>query len=182
MEHEARSEAYDASEFVVARPLSDTESDRIVDAHNEWRRRVREEKGLSEQEMPDLVWSQDEADDAQGCANHLGALSQRIATHCTLSGENVCAWPGGLTPEEVVNQWCEDERENYLRVNEREIRPGDSDLPKEERFTHYTQVVWQNTLQVGCGRADSNGWEYWVCRYYPDGNRHYHRPYPVDGD
>jgi len=35
---------------------------------------------------------------------------------------------------------------------------------------HYTQLVWANTKQVGCGIANGHGNEYLVCQYYPAGN------------
>ncbi|GJP72175.1 hypothetical protein CLOP_g2929, partial [Closterium sp. NIES-67] len=36
---------------------------------------------------------------------------------------------------------------------------------------HYTQVVWETTKQLGCGRVDcANGWTVWACDYYPPGN------------
>jgi len=35
---------------------------------------------------------------------------------------------------------------------------------------HYTQVIWKNTTEVGCGVARSNQGEIWVCNYNPPGN------------
>jgi hypothetical protein len=36
---------------------------------------------------------------------------------------------------------------------------------------HYTQIIWRNTTEVGCGMATcSNGSEIWVCNYNPPGN------------
>jgi pathogenesis-related protein 1 len=35
---------------------------------------------------------------------------------------------------------------------------------------HYTQVVWRNTLQVGCAKAECQGHVIVVCNYDPPGN------------
>jgi uncharacterized protein YkwD len=35
---------------------------------------------------------------------------------------------------------------------------------------HYTQIIWKDTLSVGCGIADGGGYSYFVCRYFPAGN------------
>jgi len=42
---------------------------------------------------------------------------------------------------------------------------------------HYTQIVWRDTKQVGCGVARDNRREIWVCNYDPPGNWVGHRPY-----
>ena len=40
-----------------------------------------------------------------------------------------------------------------------------------QKVGHYTQMVWGDTKQVGCGISNSNdGWVYLVCQYYPAGN------------
>jgi hypothetical protein len=35
---------------------------------------------------------------------------------------------------------------------------------------HYTQVVWRDTTEVGCGLATANGNDILVCNYNPPGN------------
>ena len=36
--------------------------------------------------------------------------------------------------------------------------------------SHYTQMIWQDTAEVGCGKANSSGYEILVCDYSPRGN------------
>ena len=35
---------------------------------------------------------------------------------------------------------------------------------------HYTQLIWRDTTEVGCGLATANGYDVLVCRYTPPGN------------
>jgi PadR family transcriptional regulator len=42
---------------------------------------------------------------------------------------------------------------------------------------HYTQIVWSNTREVGCGVARDSNREVWVCNYNPPGNWIGERPY-----
>jgi len=35
---------------------------------------------------------------------------------------------------------------------------------------HFTQVVWRDTRQVGCGMSQCNGLDVWICQYSPPGN------------
>ncbi len=35
---------------------------------------------------------------------------------------------------------------------------------------HYTQIIWQNTNQVGCAITRAGGNDILVCRYNPPGN------------
>ena len=39
------------------------------------------------------------------------------------------------------------------------------------RCAHYTQVIWPTTTDVGCGKARGGGFEWFVCRYSPGGNK-----------
>jgi hypothetical protein len=41
---------------------------------------------------------------------------------------------------------------------------------------HFTQLIWRDTKQLGCGVANCGGLEYWVCRYAPPGNWNGEKP------
>ncbi|KAK7856648.1 basic form of pathogenesis-related protein 1 [Quercus suber] len=43
---------------------------------------------------------------------------------------------------------------------------------------HYTQVVWRNSVRLGCARVQcNNGWWFVTCSYDPPGNYDGQRPY-----
>jgi pathogenesis-related protein 1 len=43
---------------------------------------------------------------------------------------------------------------------------------------HYTQMVWENTSQIGCAQAVcADNSQIWVCNYYPAGNYVGQKPY-----
>lgn len=52
-----------------------------------------------------------------------------------------------------------------------EVAEYDFDNPGfSARTGHFTQVVWTDSEQLGCGVTSCNGGEIWVCRYSPSGN------------
>ncbi|KAE9595039.1 hypothetical protein Lal_00041183 [Lupinus albus] len=43
---------------------------------------------------------------------------------------------------------------------------------------HYTQIVWRDSVHVGCARAKcDNDWVFVICSYFPPGNVEGERPY-----
>ena len=51
------------------------------------------------------------------------------------------------------------------------IFPDVSTTGSWEDVGHYTQIIWNNTVSVGCGGATgSDGYFRFVCRYSPAGN------------
>jgi len=84
------------------------------------------------------------------CTWHLPSRADMVCTHS----------PIGESPENWVA-----EKPKYHG----EIMTADNYLV----FGHYTQMVWKNTKEVGCGFAGSS----LVCRYSPPGNYFGQKPY-----
>lgn len=149
-----------ATQRGTAKVAYELSSQQMLEAHNQWRKRYK---------VPALTWSPQLASYAQDWANKL--LKEGKFEHRKNSryGENL-TWASGqqLSPEQVVNMWG-DEVKNYTYATNR-CKPG-------KMCGHYTQVVWRNTKQVGCGVARSNGKEIWVCNYNPPGNYIGQKPY-----
>jgi uncharacterized protein YkwD len=130
----------------------------IVDAHNRWRSRV----GVAP-----LQWSPQLANYAQEWANHLASTGQFDHRTSGQYGENLF-WGSGrrFSATEVVNDWGNEVKDyDYANNSCRGI------------CGHYTQIVWKQTTEVGCGVARSGNEEVWVCNYNPRGNRRGQSPY-----
>ncbi|XP_057978152.1 pathogenesis-related protein 1-like [Malania oleifera] len=114
-----------------------------------------------------LQWNQTVATYAQNYA------SQR-AGDCTLEhsrgpyGENIAEGYGAFSGKEAVDLWLS-EKPNYNH---------DSNSCQGGECLHYTQVVWGNSVGLGCARATcANGWAFVTCNYYPPGNYEGEKPY-----
>lgn len=130
----------------------------MIDAHNRWRQQVG---------VPPLNWSSELANYAQDWANQLATSGNINHRPNSRFGENIF-WISGrqASPTEVVNTWGSEVRDYDYSSNGCRNVCG-----------HYTQVVWKNTQQVGCGAARSGNQEFWVCNYNPPGNFVGQRPY-----
>ncbi|MBI4791322.1 MAG: SCP-like extracellular [Deltaproteobacteria bacterium] len=76
-----------------------------------------------------------------------------------------------ISESEVVYSWA-DEKKWYSNEN------GVCRAPIGETCGHYTQIVWEETVEVGCSRAvcqDKS--QVWLCLYSPPGNIVGQRPY-----
>ncbi len=81
-------------------------------------------------------------------------------------GENL--WMGtrsAFTPEQMVADW----------LTERQIFRGGTfpDVATKGSWHdvgHYTQIIWADTLRVGCAVRSSRSYDYLVCRYSSPGN------------
>ncbi|XP_031481783.1 pathogenesis-related protein PRB1-3-like [Nymphaea colorata] len=85
-------------------------------------------------------------------------------------GENIFGGGGsGWTAVDAVNSWV-DEKSNYDY--------NTNTCASEQMCGHYTQVVWQNSVRLGCARVEcNNGGTFITCNYDPAGNVDGERPY-----
>lgn len=130
----------------------------MLAAHNAVRARVG---------VPPLTWSPKLAAIASDWAERL--VRRKTLIHRTGSGygENLYAIGGSSeTPAGVVEAWAAEAKDFDIESNRCRRVCG-----------HYTQIVWKDTREVGCGVARMRGTEVWVCNYSPAGNWIGKKPY-----
>jgi len=105
-------------------------------------------------------------------SNELGAKAQQWANGCQFKhsggslgpyGENLAAGTGNFSFQNGMDLWA--------------AEASDYD-PNNPTYSHFTQVVWKGTTQVGCAVATCSGIfdakygpaQYYVCEYNPPGN------------
>ncbi len=119
--------------------------------------------------IPPLAWN-----------STVAAFAQTYSDNCVFAhsngpyGENIYATSGGASPQSVVQSWVS-EAANYDYANN----------SCSGTCGHYTQVVWRDTVHLGCGVTNCNtnspfgsgAWQFWVCDYDPPGNFNNMKPY-----
>jgi pathogenesis-related protein 1 len=132
-----------------------------VDAHNAAR---------SEVGVPDLVWNETLVDFAQNYANQHKADCQLIHSGGGgIYGENLAGSTGGLSGTDAVKLWV-DEKSDYDHAS--------NSCADGAVCGHYTQVVWKNSLRLGCAKVScDNGGTFISCNYDPPGNYQGQSPY-----
>ncbi|XP_047336496.1 pathogenesis-related leaf protein 6-like [Impatiens glandulifera] len=79
-------------------------------------------------------------------------------------GENLAKGSSGtFTGVAAVNLWVAEKP--YYSYSSNACTGG-------QQCLHYTQVVWRNSIQLGCARVQctNNGWWFVICNYNPPGN------------
>lgn len=133
----------------------------VTSRHNYWR---------AEYNISALKWSDGLAAASQVWANKLAADNCNLKHDpANQTGENIYAAYGGQpTAAMVVDSWAE-ERYNY------DIASNTCQTAKV--CGHYTQVIWENSTNVGCAVSLGANCQVWVCRYDPAGNYIGQRPF-----
>lgn len=130
----------------------------ILAAHNKYRQDVG---------VPDLTWSPTLAAHAQAWANQLASTGKfDHSTDPHGEGENLAK--GTVRADraaELVGLWGGEKQ--YFQPG---TFPDVSTTGNWMDVGHYTQLVWRDTTQVGCGVAMGGGSTVLVCRYSPPGN------------
>lgn len=138
----------------------------ILDAHNAYRAEVG---------VPGLSWSSELANSAQAWADYLADAN--IIEHSQTNGyygENIWAGTrGAYSLTDMVNSWGSEQR--YFIPNQ--PFPNLSTTGNWVDVGHYTQIVWRDTTEVGCGLSRSNNMDVFVCQYTPSGNFSGQRPF-----
>ena len=130
----------------------------MVAAHNAVRARAG---------VPALAWSNRLAARAQEWADWLLARNRFEHSRNPEFGENLFEIMGApASPAGVVGDWAAESGDYDYRSNTCRGVCG-----------HYTQIVWRDTNEVGCGVARGRGREVWACEYSPPGNYVGERPW-----
>lgn len=161
--------AYAAADFTA------DEQTEIVAAHNYWRSQVR---------TPKLKWSPTIAGIAQMYADELRAahackplhsqgmdLGENLFWASPLSYSDGASDVQAVTPTQVIDSWGIEKADYNTNTNTNTCAAG-------KVCGHYTQIVWESTTEIGCGKAvcrDNS--QIWVCNYHPAGNIIGRRPY-----
>ena len=130
----------------------------LLAAHNKYRAALGETA---------LTWSDSLAASAGAWADHLANEVHALKHSGALArGENLAVWTAGrATLTRLVDLWGAEKR-YFVEAS----FPDVSSTGDWHTVAHYTQMIWRNTTEVGCGLARGDGYDFLVCRYSPQGN------------
>lgn len=130
--------------------------------------------------VPPLRWNAELARGAQDWADHLSSTgrfehSPNIPGRPP-EGENIWGGtPGVFRPEAMVDLWIS-EKEDFVPG----VFPANSRTGRAEDVSHYTQLIWGRSGEIGCGLGQRGGEEILVCRYSAPGNVKGRDPFAQD--
>jgi pathogenesis-related protein 1 len=116
-----------------------------------------------------LEWSATLGSYAQEWANYLAANNCQLAHRPNSTyGENLYWTSSAVTAPQVVAAWTLESASYDAATNT---------CSEGNICGHYTQVIWANTLKLGCGMASCGSQQVWVCNYDPRGNYSGQKPF-----
>ena len=119
--------------------------------------------------LPPLTWNPNLARDAESWAQQLlvrGELQHASAADRRHNGENLwMGTSGDWDVEDMVDMFLDERR--YFRAA---TFPDVSLTGRWNDVGHYSQIVWEDTKEVGCAIDSGRGMDVLVCRYFPAGN------------
>lgn len=148
-----------------------------VSEHNKWRNLLNQgELGMQPRPNPfisEMYWDQSLADSSQVHADKC------VWAHSGTGGENLYVHSASGSIEEGVRLWVAEQADfDYSPIS----------LDNFSAVGHYTQVVWHNSLRVGCAKTQCNNIEgltfsgtIYVCQYRENGNFLDQYPYSITG-
>lgn len=146
-----------ASSAVATTPPLPIDPAEIVAAHNKYRAQVG---------VPPLRWSGRLADGAQQWAEEIAALSEMRHSGTSGVGENLAVWWGSRPSlSQLIGMWGDEKSEFHPGRF-----PNVSVTGNWKSVAHYTQMIWRDTTEVGCGSASNAAKVFFVCWYSPQGN------------
>ncbi len=117
-----------------------------------------------------LTWSDTLAASAKGYAETMARTGrfEHAAQSIGMDRQGENLWTGtrgAYRFDEMIGHWLA-ERKAFTNLPV----PQSSRTGRWEDVSHYTQIVWRGTTQVGCALASNAADDYLVCRYAPPGN------------
>ncbi|KAG4960585.1 hypothetical protein AAZX31_13G234600 [Glycine max] len=83
-------------------------------------------------------------------------------------GENIAEGYAEMKGSDAVKFW----------LTEKPYYDHHSNACVHDECLHYTQIVWRDSVHLGCARAKcNNDWVFVICSYSPPGNIEGERPY-----
>jgi pathogenesis-related protein 1 len=146
--------------------MSKDEVEKLLREHN----RVRSDVGVDP-----VVWSPAIAEHAQEWADHLADKDCRME-HRPKTGQ----WAGPYGENLFIGTVGFYGVVDAVRAWESEKRVYDGGPISRSNFMkvgHYTQMIWGDTGEIGCGKAECEGKILIVCNYDPPGNMVGKKPY-----
>ena len=135
-------------------------STRLLAAHN------LERAGLG---VPPLRWNPDLAAAAAAYGPQLASMATvEHSPRASRPGQRENLWRGArgrYSPEQMVGSWIEEKA--WFRPG---AFPNVSSTGNWLDVSHYTQMIWRSTTDVGCAVYPSGRWDFLICRYSPPGN------------